>query len=194
MEKLTREDLSSLEQYSEKREAFRREIMAHRRERRVAVGPHVTLHFEDRVTIRYQIQEMLRAEKIFDREGIEEELAAYNPLIPDGANLKATMMIEYEDVAARRIALGKLGGIERRVWIAAEADARNYAIADEDMERSSEERTSAVHFLRFELDDAAREAIKSGGKLAAGVNHSRYREVVKPLPAELVRSLAHDLD
>ncbi|MGH8272641.1 MAG: DUF3501 family protein [Gammaproteobacteria bacterium] len=194
MDKLKRQDLWGLEEYDEKREAFRRELMEYRRERRLAIGPHVTLHFEDRKTIRYQIQEMLRAEKIFEREGIEEELTAYNPLIPDGDNLKATMMIEYEDVAERRAALGKLGGIERKVWIAADGGERNYAVADEDMERSSEERTSAVHFLRLELDEAARKAFKDSGKLAAGVDHDRYREVVEPLPADLVQSLAQDLD
>lgn len=194
MEKLTREDLSSLEEYNEKREACRREVMAHRRERRLAIGPHVTLHFEDRKTIRYQIQEMLRAEKIFERAGIEDELATYNPLIPDGANFKATMMIEYEDVGERRAALARLGRIERKVWIAADGGERNYAVADEDLERSSEERTSAVHFLRFELDAGVRKAFKTGTKLAAGVDHERYSEVVEPLPASLVESLAHDLD
>lgn len=194
MDKLRREDLWSLEQYSERREDFRREVMEHRHERLLGVGPHVTLHFEDRLTVRYQIQEMLRAEKIFDAEGIEDELVTYNPLIPDGTNLKATMMIEYEDVGERRAALAQLGGIEHKVWISACDGARNYALADEDLERSSEERTSAVHFLRFELDEAALRAFKQDGKLALGVDHDHYTEVVEPLPSVLVRALAQDLD
>lgn len=194
MDKLTREDLLSLEEYSEQRGDFRREVMAHRRERRLAVGPHVTLHFEDRLTVHYQVQEMLRAEKIFDVEGIEDELNAYNPLIPDGGNLKATMMIEYEDVAERRAALARLGGIEHKIWIAASDGDRCHAVADEDLERSSEQRTSAVHFLRFELDGAARDALKREGKLAVGIDHARYTEVVEPLPEVLVHSLARDID
>jgi hypothetical protein len=194
MDKLTHKDLWSLEAYAERREAFRREVMAHKRNRRLALGPHVALYFEDRVTLQYQVQEMLRAEKIFEREGIEEELATYNPLIPDGKNLKATMMIEYGDVAERRAALARLGGIEHRVWIGIAEGERSFAIADEDLERSSPERTSAVHFLRFELGEAVRKAFNSKGSLAAGVDHERYRETIEPLPAELVQSLAHDLD
>ncbi|MDN5863986.1 MAG: DUF3501 family protein [Gammaproteobacteria bacterium] len=194
MKKLTREDLLSLEDYTEQRESFRREVMEHRRERRVGVGPHVSLLFEDRKTILYQAQEMLRAEKIFEKEGIEAELATYNPLIPDGKNLKATMMIEYEDVAERRAALKRLGGVEHKVWIASAGSDRCRAIADEDLERSTGERTSAVHFLRFEPDRALREAFRNGGAIALGVDHANYHETLDPLPAELARQLSRDFD
>ncbi|MGH8225830.1 MAG: DUF3501 family protein [Gammaproteobacteria bacterium] len=194
MKKLAREDLLSLEDYAVRREEFRREAMAHKRDRRLAIGPNVTLYFEDLLTIRYQVQEMLRAEKIFEAAGIAEELEAYNPLIPDGVNLKATMMIEFTDVDERRAALAGLGGIERKVWIEAAGGGRSFAIADEDMERSDPTRTSAVHFLRFELDAAAVAAIKSGGEVAMGVDHPRYTHRVDRLPEALLRSLAQDLD
>ncbi len=194
MKKLTREDLMGLEEYAARRDEFRREAMVHKRDRRLAIGPHVTLYFEDLLTIRYQVQEMLRAEKIFEAAGIREELEAYNPLIPDGANLKATMMIEFADVDERRTALAKLGGIERKVWIEAAGGERCFAIADEDIERSDPQRTSAVHFLRFELDAAAVGAIKSGGEVGAGVDHPHYTHHVERLPEALLRSLAQDLD
>lgn len=194
MEKLTRADLMSLEEYARHRESFRREVMAHKNDRWLAIGDHVTLFFEDRLTIQYQVQEMLRAERIFEPAGIQEELDAYNPLIPDGANLKATMMIEYTDVAERRRELARLGGIESRVWIAAEGGERVFALADEDLERATPERTSAVHFLRFELDAPIRSAILSGGRLAMGVEHERYRHEISPLPPRLVHSLARDLE
>jgi len=193
MAKLTRADLMGLEQYAERRQEFRREVMAHKEDRRLALGPHVTLYFEDETTVRYQVQEMLRAEKIFEPDAIQEELDAYNPLIPDGGNLKATMMIEYEDEQERRHALARLGGIEDRVWIGAEGGQRAYAIADEDLERRTAERTSAVHFLRFELDEAVRKALASGGRVAMGVDHERYDETVDPLPQALAKSLARDL-
>jgi len=194
MAKLTRADLMSLEQYAEERPAMRREVMEHKQDRRLALGPHVTLYFEDEKTIRYQLQEMLRAEKLFEPEAIQEELDAYNPLIPDGGNLKATMMIEYEDVEERRRQLARLGGIEDRVWVEADGGERAYAIADEDLERRTAERTSAVHFLRFELDDAARKALASGGRVAMGVDHELYDETVDPIPEPLAKSLSRDLD
>lgn len=194
MKKLTREDLWSLEDYAGRRDEFRREVMAHKQKRRLAIGPHLTLYFEDRLTIRYQVQEMLRAEKIFEAAGIQDELDAYNPLVPDGCNLKATMMIEFGDVPERRSALAELGGIEHKVWIGA-ADGRCcFAVADEDLKRSDPKRTSAVHFLRFELDEAGVRAIKSGGDLAAGVDHPHYTHRVDRLPRALLRSLAQDLD
>ncbi len=194
MGRLTRTDLLSLEDYAARREQFRREVMSHKQDRRLAIGEHVTLYFEDRLTIQYQVQEMLRAEKIFEEEGIQEELDAYNPLIPDGGNLKATMMIEYEDVAERRRALARLGGIEDHVWVQAEGGARIYARADEDLERSTPQRTSAVHFLRFELDDGVREALRSHGRVAMGIDHELYRETVDPIPEKLATSLARDVD
>ncbi len=168
---LTREDLFSLEEYATERAAFRAKVLAHKKTRRVVLDPHMTLYFEDRLTIQYQVQEMLRIEKIFEAAGIEEELAAYNPLIPDGGNLKATFMIEYPDVAERRVALAKLIGVEHRVWLRADGFDKVYAIANEDLDRSNDEKTSSVHFMRFEFDDAMRDALKAGAALAAGCDH-----------------------
>ena len=193
MEKLTRTDLMSLEDYAAKRAEFREKVMEHKKDRRIELGPHVTLYFEDRLTIQYQVQEMLRAERIFEADGIQEELDAYNPLIPDSDTLKATMMIEFEDAEERRAALAKWGGIEDRVWIARAGGERCYAIADEDLERRTQERTSAVHFLRFKLDGATAQSVQGGGKLAMGVDHEHYTETVDPVPDALARSLANDL-
>ncbi len=193
MQPLTRNDLYSLEDYAEVRPRYRAEILEHKKNRHLAVGPHATLYFEDRRTIQYQIQEMLRIERIFEVAGIEEELNAYNPLIPDGSNLKATFMLEYTDEEQRRKALQTLRGIEERVWLCASAEARVWAVADEDLERATDEKTSAVHFLRFELDDASRQAIKSGAPLAVGIDHGHYHHKVDPLPERLRAALAADV-
>ncbi len=193
MNELTRDDLMSLEAYSERRAAFRSEVMAHKKNRKVGLGEHATLYFEDRLTIQYQVQEMLRAERIFERDGIQEELDAYNPLIPDGSNLKATFMIEYPDEAERKQALARLVGIEDRVWVQAEGHERVYAIADEDLDRETEEKTSSVHFLRFELDDAMVAALKQGAALHVGVDHPEYEAMVSALPDPVRDSLCGDL-
>ena len=192
MQPLSRDDLYSLEQYSVERTAFRGRVLAHKKDRQVALGPHATLYFEDRLTIQYQIQEMLRVERIFERSAIEEELAAYNPLIPDGSNLKATFMIEYDDVEERRAALARLKGIEDRVWVEVDGE-RQYAIADEDLERENDEKTSAVHFLRFELSPSMCTAIQAGSALAIGVDHAEYTHELAPVPESIRRSLAADL-
>ena len=194
MKPLTPEDLCSLEQYDRMRDEFRRRLMAHRAARRLALGEHVTLHFEDRLTIQYQVQEMLRAERIFEAAGIQEELDAYNPLIPEGRNWKATMMIEYPDPEQRRQALARLIGIERRVWLAVAGEERIYPVADEDLERETEEKTSSVHFLRFELPAAAIRRLREGAPLSAGIDHPEYQVVVEPLEESLRRQLLADLD
>lgn len=168
---LTRKDLLSLEEYAAERASFRAKVLEHKKTRRVVLDPHMTLYFEDRLTIQYQVQEMLRIERIFEAAGIEDELGAYNPLIPDGTNLKATFMIEYPDVAERRAALAKLVGVEHRVWLRADGFDTVYAIANEDLDRSTDEKTSSVHFMRFEFDDAMRAALKGGAALAAGCDH-----------------------
>jgi hypothetical protein len=193
MDKLTPADLLSLEAYHKERPRLRAEVLAHKRNRQVAIGPNVTLYFEDRITMRYQIQEMLRVERIFESEAIEEELESYNPLIPDGTNLKATMMLEYPDVAERRAALAKLGGIEHATYVEVDSHGRVFAHADEDMQRTEADKTAAVHFLRFELDAAMRAAQKSGASLKLGVDHDRYRHEVEA-PAAVRESLSADLD
>jgi hypothetical protein len=193
MPKIQRDTLMTLEAYARYRKEFRAKVMAHKRDRKVTLGDHITLIFEDELTIRYQVQEMLRVERIFEDAGIQDELDAYNPLIPDGRNLKATMMIEYPDVEERRHALGRLRGIEDRVWVQVEGCPRVYAIADEDLERETEEKTSSVHFLRFELSDEMAKALKYGVGLAAGVDHPEYRAEVGALPANVRNSLAGDL-
>jgi len=194
MHHLTRDDLMSLEDYAQRRAAFRGEVMAHKKNRQVALGEHLTLYFEDRLTIQYQVQEMLRAERIFERDGIQEELDAYNPLIPDGSNLKATLMIEYPDAGERQRELARLVGIEDGVWVQVGDRERAYAIADEDMERDTVEKTSAVHFLRFELDAPMVAALEEGAALHMGVEHENYRAEVRPLPAAIRESLSRDLD
>ncbi len=173
MSKLQRADLYSLENYAEIRPAFRAEVLAHKRRRTVHLGEHVTLLFEDRLTIRYQVQEMLRIERIFEPAAIQDELDAYNPLIPDGSNLKATMLIEYPDVEQRRRELARLGGIEHRVYAQVGDLARDFAIADEDLDRSDDNKTSAVHFLRFEFTDAQIQALRDGADLSFGIDDSR---------------------
>lgn len=192
--KLTRDDLYSLEKYAEIRPEMRTKVMAHKKNRNLAVGPHVTLYFEDPLTIQYQIQEMLRAEKIFDAEGIQEELDAYNPLIPDGSNWKATMMIEYVDPEERIEALKKLIGIDRKTWVQVEGFDKVYAISNEDLERETEDKTSAVHFLRFELTPEMVEAVKNGAAISVGIDHENYHYAVSPIPENYRQSLANDLD
>jgi hypothetical protein len=193
MEKLTTDDLLSLERYHKERPRMRAEVLAHKRDRQAPIGPNVTLYFEDRVTMRYQVQEMLRTERIFESEAIAEELEAYNPLIPDGTNLKATMMLEYPDIAERRAALERLKGVEDRVYLEVGALGRVFAQADEDLERSDETKTSAVHFLRFELDASMRAALKSGAPLTLGIDHDDYRHELLAAAA-VAKSLAADLD
>ena len=193
MRKLTRNDLWNLERYAEERAAFRARVIAHKENRRVSLGPHLNLYFEDRLTIQYQVQEMLRVERIFEPAGIEEELEAYNPLIPDGANWKATMMLEYDDVEERRAALRTLVGIEGAIWVRVEGFDKVYAVADEDLERSDEDKTSAVHFLRFELGRAAAAAARAGAGISMGVEHSGYAHAVERLSAAQTAALVADL-
>ena len=193
MQKLQPSDLMSLEEYHKQRVDFRSRVLAHKRHRQAAIGPHVTLYFEDRLTMQYQVQEMLRIERIFESEAVAEELAAYNPLIPDGTNLKATMMIEYSDTDERREALARLTGIEDAIYLEVEHLGRVFAHADDDLERSEEHKTSAVHFLRFELDADMCVALKGGGALVLGVDHEHYSHELTASP-ELVASLAADLD
>ena len=194
MHKLKRTDLYSLEQYAEQRPAFRDKVMAHKKNRRVALGSHATLYFEDNLTIQYQVQEMLRAERIFEPAGINEELEAYNPLIPDGSNWKATFMLEYDDVNERRSALEKLIGIEDRVWVKIAGHPPVYAIADEDLERDTEQKTSAVHFLRFELTPQMIAAAKEGAAIAMGIDLPAYQHALEPLPENIRAALVKDLD
>ena len=194
MEKLTRKDLYSLEDYAEHRSDFRTRVLAHKKNRKVHLGPVATLYFEDRQTIQYQIQEMLRVERIFEASGIEEELDAYNPLIPDGRNFKATFMIEEPDVEKRRALLAKLIGIEDRVWVRVDGNDPVFAIADEDLERTTADKTSSVHFMRFELDDTMAEALKQGASLSIGIDHHQYRHEVEPVAGPVRESLAADLD
>ncbi len=193
MQKLTREDLYPLERYSELRPEFRARVMAHKRDRRLPLGPNLVLYFEDRLTMHYQIQEMLHAERIFEVAGIQGELYAYNPLIPDGGNWKATLMVEFPDVAERRRALARLVGIEDRVWLRVQGFDPVYAIADEDLERDTSERTSAVHFVRFEPTPEMAAAAKAGAALAAGADHEHYRHTVDPMPEPVRASLVRDL-
>jgi len=192
MGRIERASLLSLETYARERDAFRARVIEHKRHRTVALGDHVTLIFEDELTIRYQIQEMLRIERIFEEAGIRHELDTYNPLVPDGGNLKATMMLEYPDVAQRQHALARLKGVEDRVWVQVAGCERVCAIADEDLERENEDKTSAVHFLRFELDEKMRKALRSGAGLAIGVDHPQYQAAVEAAPA-VRAALAADL-
>jgi hypothetical protein len=193
MSKLTRGDLYSLEHYAAIRSGFRARVMDHKTDRRQALGAHATLYFEDSLTMQYQVQEMLRLERIFEAEGIQQELDVYNALIPDGANWKATFMLEYEDVDERRAALARLIGIEKKVWVQAEGCDKVYPIANEDMDREADDKTSAVHFLRFELTSEMVSAIKRGASVHAGIDHPDYRvEVV--LPSRVRDSLAGNLD
>jgi hypothetical protein len=193
MPKIQPDSLMTLEAYARNRKEFRAKVMAHKKDRSVTLGDHVTLIFEDELTIRYQVQEMLRIERIFEQEGIQGELEAYNPLIPDGRNFKATMMIEYPDVDERKHALARLKGIEDRVWVQVEGCEKVHAIADEDLERETEEKTSSVHFLRFELTDEMAASLKYGVGLGIGVDHPGYSAEIAALPSNIRNSLVNDL-
>ena len=190
---LERKDLWSLEQYAEKREAFRAEVLAHKQNRRVLVGQHILLVFEDDKTIRYQIQEMLRIEKVFEAAGIEEELEAYNPLIPDGDNWKCSMLIQYPEVEERRLRLAELLDVENRVWVQAGETEKLFALADEDLERANGDKTSAVHFLRFQLEAAQVSAVKAGATVTFGIDHKNYQEEDVLVSENVRASLAADL-
>ena len=193
MPQIARDSLMTLEAYARRRKDFRAKVIEHKKVRTVHVGEHIKLQFEDELTIRYQVQEMLRIERIFEEGGIQEELDAYNPLIPDGSNLKATMMIEYPDPAERQRMLAKLKGVEDRTWFQVEGCERVYAIADEDLERENADKTSSVHFLRFELSDEMRKALKYGVGIAVGIDHPEYRASVDALAPEVRASLVSDL-
>jgi hypothetical protein len=190
--KITADSLMSLEAYSKWRKQHKPEVIAHRKLRSVALGEHITVQFESELTMRYQIQEMLRIEKIFEEEGIQSEIDAYAPLVPDGGNWKATMLLEYPDVNERRRELARLIGVQDRMFVEVEGQGRVYAIADEDLERDNEEKTSSVHFLRFELSPAMREAIKAGAAMKLGCDHTNYPAHVTIAP-ETLASLAGDL-
>jgi hypothetical protein len=190
---IARNSLLSLENYSKSRIAMRNQVIEHKKERTVPLGNHVTFLFEDELTIRYQIQEMLHIEKIFDEEGIQAELDAYLPLVPDGSNLKATMQIEYENEIERRAALGRLIGIEDSVFIQVEGEPPAYAIADEDLERENDEKTSAVHFVRFELTPAMKARLRDGAALQIGCDHPNYLVPVQTIESQARASLLKDL-
>ena len=192
MQKLAVEDLLTLERYARERPAFRTRVLEHKRDRQLAVGPHVTWLFEDRLTMQYQVQEMLRVERIFEPEGISEELESYNPMIPDGTNWKVTLLIEYPNESERRQQLTQLKGIEDRCWVQVTDQERVFAIADEDLERENEEKTSAVHFLRFELTPAMIAALRGGSELAVGIDHPRYNHVIQPVRPAVRTSLLAD--
>jgi hypothetical protein len=192
MPAITRDSLMTLEAYARERKEFRARVLAHKRDRTVHLGDHVTLLFEDELTIRYQVQEMLRIEKMFDEAGIQAELDTYNPLVPDGSNLKATMLLEYEDAEARRDALAQLKGIEDAIWVRVEGFPAVHAIADEDLDRENDEKTSAVHFVRFELSSEMVAAFKAGRVVAMGVEHANYRAQIAALPANVHAALRAD--
>lgn len=194
MQKLTRDNLISLEKYAEQRSAFRQKVMEHKRNRRLDLGTNAALYFEDFLTMQYQVQEMLRIERIFEAEGINEELNAYNPLIPDGSNWKATFMIEFPEVEERRAMLSQLRGIENRVYVQVADFDRVLAVADEDLERSDDDKTSAVHFLRFEMPAEQVAALKGGASLVAGIDHENYRVEVSPVADNIRQSLIADFD
>jgi hypothetical protein len=193
MDKLSVNDLFSLERYARERPAFRTRVLEHKRDRQLHVGPNATWLFEDRLTIQYQIQEMLRAERIFEPEGIEEELESYNPLIPDGGNWKVTLLIEFPDENERRRQLAQLKGIEDRCWVQVAGHEQVFAVADEDLERENEEKTSSVHFLRFELTPPMIKTLRGGAALGVGVDHERYRHAMNPVSAATRASLLADL-
>ncbi len=193
MPQITRDSLITLEAYAKTRKDFRAKVMAHKNNRALHLGDNVTLFFEDELTIRYQIQEMLHAERIFEEAGIEDELSAYNPLVPDGGNWKTTMMIEYPDPDERGRMLARLIGIEDKVWLKVERHPRIYAVADEDMDRENADKTSAVHFLRFELDPKMVQSVKGGARLSAGVDHPQYNITVEVMEPAVRASLAQDL-
>jgi hypothetical protein len=194
MKKLERSALWSLEEYAEKRSDFKTRVIAHKLNRQLPIGPNTTVYFEDSLTIQYQIQEMLRIERIFEAAAIEEELATYNPLIPDGSNWKATFMVEFADEAERRIALAKMRGIEDTIWMQVEGHDKITPFANEDMERTNDNKTSAVHFLRFELDQEMITSLKNGANLSAGISHDEYHHIVDVVPDSVRKSLIEDLD
>jgi hypothetical protein len=193
MTKLSHEDLYGLEEYARIRPEFRAKVMQHKVNRRVPIGDHATLYFEDELTMKYQVQEMLRLERIFEPEIIQEELDVYNPLIPDGSNWKATFMVEYEDENERKLALSKLIGIESRLWIQVDGFDKVYPIANEDLDRETEDKTSSVHFVRFELSPEMVTAAKSGSSVSMGIEHDAYNHYVENIPAEVKQSLIADL-
>ena len=189
---LTRNDLWSLEEYAGRREEFRKQVLAHKKLRQVALGPHATLYFEDQLTMQYQIQEMLRVERIFEAAEIEEELSAYNPLIPDGSNWKATFMIEYGDIEERKQALATMGGIEETVWVQVGNGTKVYAIANEDMERTRDSKAAAVHFMRFELSAEDLQSVRDGADVHMGLDHPSIANNVT-LSTEARQALCADL-
>jgi hypothetical protein len=193
MNRLSRSDLMSLEQYSEARKEFRARVIAHKKNRIVSIGPNATWCFEDRLTVQYQIQEMLRVERIFEAAGIQDELDAYNPLIPDGSNWKVTFMLEYPDPEVRKQKLATLIGIEDACWVQVEGYDRVRAIADEDLERENEQKTSSVHFLRFELTPEMANRAKAGAAISIGIDHPNYRYEIRPLPDAIRKSIVADL-
>jgi hypothetical protein len=190
---ITHEDLMSLEKYAEKRPEFRRQVLDHKKYRQIALGPNTTLYFEDRLTLLYQIQEMLRIEKVFEADGINDELEAYNPLVPSGRNFKATFMVEYPDPAVRARQLEKMVGIEDLLWMQVDGFDKVWAIADEDLERSTDSKTSAVHFVRFEINDSMADALKSGSEWQIGVQHAVYSYEVN-IEGKVRANLINDLD
>jgi hypothetical protein len=192
MAQISRSSLLTLEAYARQRKEFRARVLAHKKNRTVRLGDHVTLVFEDELTVRYQIQEMLRIEKTFEEGGIQDELDAYGPLVPDGTNLKATMMLEYEDPRVRAQQLAKLKGIEKRTYVQVDGFARVYAIADEDLERENEEKTSSVHFLRFEFEPAMIAVMKKGAALALGIDHPEYAVRIDEVAPQVQSALAKD--
>lgn len=194
MEKISPTELYPLEQYARIRDNYRTRVMEHKKARRLAIGPHLTLYFEDRLTIQYQIQEMLRVERIFEPEGIQDEMDAYNPLIPDGRNLKATMMIEYAEPQERAQRLAEMVGIENKIWLQVAGHARVAPVADEDLERSEPEKTAAVHFLRFEFTPDVIDTLRGGAAMAAGADHKVYRHIVQSIPENIKQSLLGDFD
>lgn len=193
MNKIAPADLMTLEAYSKARAEFRKQVIAHKKDRTIALGDHITLLFEDALTVRYQVQEMLRVERIFEEDGIRDELDAYNPLVPDGSNWKATLLIEYPDVEERRVMLSRLKGVEDRVWVQVDGHERVHAIADEDLERENDEKTSAVHFVRFELTAVMKRALADGARLAMGVDHPAYAAAIEATVAARA-ALMRDLE
>ena len=194
MQKITRDTLFTLEKYAEVRKEFRDKVINHKKNRQLHIGPNATVYFEDALTMQYQIQEMLRVERIFEAVGIQEEIDAYNPLIPDGKNWKATFMIEFDDENERKKQLARMINIEAAIWMKIEGFERVTPFADEDLERTTEEKTSSVHFLRFELTDEMIAALKEGAALSAGIDHVAYQHTVDPVPDNIRLSLLQDLD
>ena len=192
--KLVKEDLYSLEDYSQIRDKFRAKVMKHKKNRIINIGPNVTMHFEDRLIMQYQIQEMLRAERIFESEGIQEELDAYNPLIPDGTNWKVTFMIEYPDPEERAMKLQELIGIEDLTWVQVNGHDKVFPICDEDLPRETADKTSSVHFMRFELSENMIRALKNNESLSIGIDHPKYTHVIEPLSESIRNSLLEDLN